>query len=371
MFRALGPEPSEGPPSALVAQGLQTSTCMDLHPVSFYAHGVKGGLPASVFRPATTRLLWLPVHLLVIASGTIAIARGSAPWPIVPVISVVIGMSFAGLMFLGHELLHGAIVRGRWAWVCAPIGWICFAPFALSQRLWVTWHNRVHHTTTNRLGADPDMYPSLEAYRASRRRRFAVDNFALGGRRKRGLLSLLFGFLVQSKAVLTDERVRSRMSTSELLQVIVETALAVGMWVAVAVLIGPVPFLFAFVIPLLVGDVIVMGFILTNHSLSPATEINDPLVNSLSVTAPRWLEWLTLHFGYHVEHHLFPAMSNRHARRLRGEVLERWPDRYQTMSVLSALHGLYRTGRVYKDPVTLIDPRTGGEWPTLAARAAS
>ena len=31
------------------------------------------------------------------------------------------------------------------------------------------------------------------------------------------------------------------------------------------------------------------------------------------MTTPRWIEWLTLSFGYHVEHHLFPAMSSRHA----------------------------------------------------------
>ena len=58
---------------------------------------------------------------------------------------------------------------------------------------------------------------------------------------------------------------------------------------------------------------IVMGFILTNHSLSPHTEVNDPLINSLSVTGPRWFEWLTLGFGYHVELHLFPAISARQA----------------------------------------------------------
>ena len=51
-------------------------------------------------------------------------------------------MSFAGLMFLGHETLHGAIARGRWNWLRSIVGWICFAPFALSQQLWVVWHKR-------------------------------------------------------------------------------------------------------------------------------------------------------------------------------------------------------------------------------------
>jgi len=48
--------------------------------------------------------------------------------------------------------------------------------------------------------------------------------------------------------------------------------------------------------------------------MSPLTSVNDPLLNSLSVTAPRVLERLHLDFGFLVEHHLFPAMSPRHAR---------------------------------------------------------
>ena len=49
----------------------------------------------------------------------------------------------------------------------------------------------------------------------------------------------------------------------------------------------------------------------------PLTEVNDPLANTLSVTAPRWLERLHLQFGYHVEHHLFPMVSGRHAPAIR------------------------------------------------------
>jgi len=351
---------------------------MQLHPASFYVHELKSHLPIELLQPVPSRLLWLPIHLSVIALATLAIAGGWLPWPFVPLLSLVIGMSFAGLMFLGHETLHGAVVRGRWSWLRPLVGWICFAPFALSQQLWVVWHNRVHHANTNRLGADPDMYPTLEQYRSSPVTRWTMDNFALGGRRVRGVLSLLLGFLVQSKDMLRSARSRLGMTQREYRRALVETVLAVALWLAVGWAIGLVAFLFAFALPLVVADVIVMGFILTNHCLSPATDINDPLVNSLSVSAPRWLEWVTLDFGYHVEHHVFPAVSGRHAPRLRDELRARWPERYQTMPVLSALHALYQTGRVYKDAITLVDPRTGREFPTLmpseqhhAARAAS
>lgn len=97
-------------------------------------------------------MIWLPIHFAVVTLGTYVLAIRVLPWPIVPLISLVIGMSFAGLMFVGHELLHGALVRGRWNWLRPLAGWIYFAPFALSQQLWVVWHNRVHHATTNKLG---------------------------------------------------------------------------------------------------------------------------------------------------------------------------------------------------------------------------
>jgi fatty acid desaturase len=93
--------------------------------------------------------------------------------------------------------------------------------------------------------------------------------------------------------------------------------------------------------------------------------VNDPLVNSLSVTLPRPLEWLSLDFGYHVEHHVFPTMSARHHRHVRAVLREKFPDRYQSLPLAHALRRLYESGRVYRDDTTLIDPRTGATTPAL------
>jgi fatty acid desaturase len=129
-----------------------------------------------------------------------------------------------------------------------------------------------------------------------------------------------------------------------------------------------VPFVFIYLLPLVFANSLVMMFIMTNHNLSPLTAINDPLVNSLSVTLPRPLEFLTLDFGYHVEHHLFPTLSGRHGRTIRAKLREKFPDRYQSMPLTSALYQLYITARVYKDDVTLIDPPSGNTFPTLVPR---
>jgi fatty acid desaturase len=347
---------------------MPVNSAAEARPVSHYVRELKACLPGHVFQPAPSRLLWLPVHLAVFALGTVTIAHHWGGWPVTLSLSVLIGMSIAGLMFLGHEVLHGAVVRGRWNWLRPIVGWICFAPFAVSQQLWVVWHNRVHHANTNNLDTDPDMYPSLARYHSSKVTRWTMDNFALGGRRKRGVISLLLGFLGQSKIMLLGGRSRLGMNGREYLRTLLETGLAVALWIVLGVTIGLSAFVFTFAIPLVIADVIVMAYILTNHGLSPATETNDPLINSLTVTGPRWIEWLTLDFGYHVEHHLFPAMSARHARLVRDALETRWPERYQSMPLLSALHGLYRTGRVYKDATTLVDSRSGGEWTTLTPR---
>jgi fatty acid desaturase len=147
-----------------------------------------------------------------------------------------------------------------------------------------------------------------------------------------------------------------------------ETLLGVAMWSAVAVWIGGLAFLFGFVLPLFIANGIVMSFILTNHLLSPLTNVNDPLANSLTVSTPRWLAWLTLGFGFHVEHHLFPAMSARHAPKVRRLLKTLWPDRYQSMSLLRATAALHRSPRIYKTAHTLVDPETGSEWPTLTPK---
>jgi fatty acid desaturase len=333
-----------------------------LVPMSRYVRELKPDLPAETFAPAKSRLLLVPVHAAIAVVASLAIAGAWVPWLVVPLLSLVIGISFACLTFFGHEAMHGAIVRGRLA--RHVVGWIGFLPFTMSPRLWTAWHDRVHHANAN-LPGDPDMYPTLGEYHGSRRIRFFVDMFSLGGRRWRGLLSLFLGFTVQGGHQLACARKYDYLKPRAYALALAETLAGVAFWAVVAAFVGFVPFLFIYVVPLLVANAVVMSFILTNHSLSPRVEINDPLVSGLSVTTPRWIEWITLGFGYHVEHHLFPSMSSRHAHQVRDAVRRRWPLRYQSMPLASALAALHRTSRVYKDAVTLVDPVTGREFPTL------
>ncbi len=337
-----------------------------LLPQAAYVHRIRPALPESAFQPARSRLLMIPAHAGIAVVGILAIALGWLPWFLVPLLTIVIGISFACLTFTAHEGMHGGIVRGRTA--KHALSMIGFLPFMLSPRLWTAWHDRVHHANAN-LTDDPDMYPTLAEYRGNSRIRFFVDAFSLGGRRWRGVLSLVLGFTVQSAHQLFVANKRGFLDKRQHRWAIAETLFGVAVWTTLAVLIGFVPFVFAFVFPLVIANMIVMAYILTNHSLSPLVAINDPLITGLSVTAPRWIEWLTLSFGFHVEHHLFPAMSSRHAKLVRAQLLAKWPERYQSMPWATALGHLHRTARVYKDATTLIDPKTMIEYPVLMPRA--
>src|SRR5215831_4056568 len=107
---------------------------MSVRSIASYVRSIKPALPPETFRPARSRILWLPVHALAIAGATWAIASGALPWMLWPIASLVIGCSFGGLAFVAHEALHGAIIPGRNTQ--RVIGWLAFLPFTLSPRLW-------------------------------------------------------------------------------------------------------------------------------------------------------------------------------------------------------------------------------------------
>jgi len=341
---------------------------MELRHISSYSKELRPILAANTFRPARARILWLPVHLGVVVLATTALAAGWVSLWFAPLVALVIGMSFAGLAFVAHETLHGSIVRG--ARTRYLVGFVSFLPFLVSPRLWTSWHNRVHHGHANQPDHDPDANPTLAMYQADGGTRFVTDHLTPGRRSLTGVVGLLVGFTGQSGQILINAVRRGILGKEQHRLASYEFTFALAVWATVLCFVGPVVFLFTFILPLIVGNMIVMGFIFTNHSLNPVTEVNDPLANSLSVTMHPFLEWLTLGFGYHVEHHLFPAMSAARAPAVREQLRELWPERYQSLPLHTALRELHRTGRVYVDDTTLGDPNSGLEWPTLQPRAS-
>ena len=108
---------------------------MELFPVAAYVRQVRPLLPAEAFAPARSRALWIPVHYAIIVALIWALATGHVPWPLWPVVSLVIGGCMAGVTFVAHEALHGGVVRGRA--LLRVVGWLGFLPFCISPQLWM------------------------------------------------------------------------------------------------------------------------------------------------------------------------------------------------------------------------------------------
>jgi len=342
---------------------------VDPRPLSFYAKAVRPALPKNAFEAVPSRLAWLALQVSIIAGSIFAIAHHVGGWWAAPLWSLLIGLSFGGCAFVGHETMHGAVVRNRS--LRQLVGFVCFLPFTLSPRLWVAWHNKTHHGNTMRDGLDPDAFPTMDGYRASWGTRLA-DRFALAHARPLGFLMLVLGFTGQSTQMLLRwSRTTDALTPNERRLVVAETLLSWAVWAAVGWYVGPLGFVFAFVLPLYVGNTIVMSYILTNHNLSPLTEVNDPLLNSLSVEVPWFVHRAHLHFGLHVEHHLFPSMSSAYAPYVRDALREQFPDRYQSLPLLTALRMLATTPRVYGTATRLVDPKDGFEADVLLPGAAA
>jgi fatty acid desaturase len=336
----------------------------EAHSVQHYARQVRPHLAAAVFQPARSRLLWLPVHLAVIAGLAAYVVRETPAWYVALLCALVAGHSWGCLGFLAHEAMHHALTRNRV--LEKLVGYCGFGIYCLSPTLWTAWHNQAHHGNTGRPVADPDGFATLRFWRANRVVR-ALETFAPGSRHARSAAFLFVWFSLHSLLVLVfhSERNGYYARTSRRL-VYTESAAMLAFWIGVLVLVGPWSFLFIYVLPLLVANAVIMSYIATNHFLNPLTELNDPLANTLSVTTPRWLERLHLQFGYHVEHHLFPTLSGRHAPAVRDVVVRLYGARYLTMPHARALRLLYARPKLHDGHDTLVDPRTQAAFHALA-----
>jgi fatty acid desaturase len=332
--------------------------------VQHYAREVRPHLPASIFEPAAGRLLWLPVHLTVIVAITVYVVLGAPPWYVALGAAVVAGHSWGCLGFLAHEALHHGLTRSRT--IERLVGYCGFGLFGLSPTLWTAWHNQAHHGNTGKPVVDPDGFGTLGFWRANRVVR-ELERFAPGSGHKRSAAFLLFWFSLHSFLVLVFHSQRNgyydRISRNV---VYAETAAMIAFWATVLAFVGPWSFLFVYVVPLVVANAMVMSYIATNHFLNALTTVNDPLANTLSVTGPRWLERLHLQFGYHVEHHMFPTLSGRHAPAVRDVLVRLYGDRYLSMPHGRALRLLYTRPKIHDGHDRLIDPRTMATFNVLA-----
>ncbi len=297
-------------------------------------------------------LVFLATNVLLIT----LIVHYNPAWYVKLVLALVIGQLNTSMAFFAHEALHGSVFKSKF--LQDLVGFVAFTPFLLSPTYWRHWHNTLHHGNTQLIFKDPDAFPSLSVFKRSRFMK-VVFKLSPGSKNVLSYFYLFYWFSLQALINQVFMRFRNKMwaninharVTKEFL-VMVLIASSYIYWVGVENLLWLV------IIPFLIQNYVMLSYIVTNHNISPLTKINDPLVNSLTVTNNRLNTFLHLNFGYHVEHHLFPRVSPAHAKNIHHLLIELYPDKYQHMPKWKALKYLYLTPRIYKNNEELIHPKS-------------
>lgn len=320
----------------------------------WYAAQISPHLPEKAFKPVPSRLLGGLAYLLIITGCIVSISIFDLNIWINLLLSAVIGLSFSGIGFLGHEVLHGTVVKH--AKIRNFIGGICFLPFTTGPLLWRKWHNSTHHVHTQHSDKDPDTWATAEVIlkHPLLRLLFRIPRVF----RSIGYVLFLFiNFNTHSTRMFI--RFIKHFKPSKRTSVWIQFLFPWLTWIALLFLIGPMKWTFAYLIPALIANFIVSSYIATNHNLNPQTETNDPLANSLTVTVPKWVDVLHYQFSLHTEHHMFPSMNPKYYPLVKEQIKKMWPERYHEMSYTKAMLTLIKTPRIYLEEKNLIDLQKG------------
>jgi fatty acid desaturase len=294
--------------------------------------------------------------LVVLTISTVIVAI-PMPWFIALLASVVAGNCYGSMMFLAHEIGHGAITRSR------RLQRLCMYPgcaiFMLSPYLWVVWHNQSHHGHTNRPDKDPDNFGTLECFQANSQWSHALVKFAPGSKFWRSAVYLFIFFTLQSQYVLwKNSRTLPGYENLNRRRAIVDSAVMAVFWGGISMIVGRHAAIFVVIIPMLVANFVLLSYVVTNHMVRPLSEGTDTLVTTMSVKTLRVLDRVHFHFSHHVEHHLFPSMPSSTTPLVRKVLTAHFPG-YLAPPHWLALLTVLRTPRVYDGPFALVDPYHG------------
>ena len=335
-----------------------------LRPGTYYAKELKQVLPPEVFERNPWQLMWLIPHLAIIAASISALLLTNIHWGYRLLLAAAIGHSYGCLMYLAHEILHGTVVKNSTLqnWLSG----ICMLPYCISPEHWKAWHNRSHHCHTSKTGRDPDSFGDVYMNRKAPFAKFTTK-LAPGSGYLRSWFFMGFWFSFHALVTLfVHSKVFEYWKPAQRRKQLALFSAMVAFWAGVGYAVGPYNFAFVYLLPMVVANCVQMFYISTNHLFCDETqEENDPLINSLTVSTPRWVSWLHLNFGYHVEHHVMPYANSKHAPKIQAALKEHFGTRYHEMPLQQALRVLYETPPVHLSRQELVNMRTGVVYSTL------
>lgn len=334
-----------------------------------YARELRPLLPAAAFRTNPDRLTLVLINLMILLLGwglAQQLERWPRPWlPLFLPFALVMANSVIVLLFSSHDLLHGNVLR-RTPWR-RMVGLVGLAVLWMPPTLWQAVHNREHHGHTN-AQADPDrsyLEHQPSSWGSWIQHQFVPSNevqllglwIGMAASWPVHNLRTLISVLQGGGSAASAAPAHFAVSPIERRRILIELALIVighGV-VVVGIGLAPLPLILGYLLPLGLGYAGAMAYIYTNHFLSPLTEVNDPLLNTLSLTVPRWLDALHLNFSHHVEHHIFPGLNTDYYPMVRRLLIERHGDRYRQLPLARAWQLLMATPRLYRSAATLVN----------------
>jgi fatty acid desaturase len=335
--------------------------------VAGYARELRPLLPAEAFKPDRTLLPLSAINGAILLLGWLMADRLDQ-WPPLwlPLwlpFALIMGNSVFVLGLSMHDLLHGSVVRGP-----EPRRLVALLGFSMSwmtPTLWQAVHNREHHQHTNGL-TDPD-----RAYLEAQPRNWGKRLFHLiAPSLEVSPLGLALGmtsawplhhFRTTCSVLLFNTGATRfgpaplRVSGRERRRIALELLAVIGLHAAVVIWLDaqPLKLLLGYLLPLWCAYAMAMAYIYTNHMLSPMREDNDPLLTSVSLKLPAFLDCLHGNFSHHSEHHVFPGLNGHYLPLVRQLLQKHHPDRYRLLSGTQACRLLLSTPRFYRDAGTL------------------
>lgn len=334
-----------------------------------YIKKLRPQLPPEAFLPSYNK-----VWILFINIGILIMGWGIANyldqwnwyylWLYLPM-ALIMGNSVTVLLLITHDLLHGNTIKNqRLKWLISLLG---LSMQWTPPTFWKAVHNKQHHNNTNSL-LDPDRN---YLYQQPNHWGKWLQNFVVPSS-EISFLSLIIGIshswgiyvvrnlssLIFFNNSLTQYPVASfQVSEKERKAMTMEFFLIIGIHLSILSYLqfNPIKMILGYFLPIWLGHSIFMFYIFTNHLLCPMTEINDPLINTLSLKVPKIVDLLHFNFSYHTEHHLFPNMNSDYYPQLQELLKAQYPEQFNLLDAPKAWHLLLKTPRFYQDENTFTD----------------
>ena len=339
-----------------------------------YVREIRAQLPAKAFRPRPQKLWMVLAHSLVLVAGIFVIRNAPSMW-VLPIVSLIMGHSMGCLGFIVHDISHNAVVtRQPFKYLLELYVW---GVVVTSPHMWHRVHNQSHHRMPNSL-TDPDRrYLAREKTLAVRwYDRLFVPSRASGVLNLTCLAFLAYITRNMTAALLFPGKRKPSIATykpdytwRDQLRIHFEFGIGIAFHVGIFFAAGAtlIHYLWAGLLPAIVGSMVLSAYTITNHLLNPLMpEPIDPLMTTHSLRVPRFVDWLHHHFSHHTEHHLFPNMSSDYYPLIRRILNEQYADRFQCVTYGEALRLLWQSEPFMEPPA-----ETGTVDAAPAALAAS